>query len=567
MSDRWWWCATAMIVVVAACREDRRALAIAPLPARVPLAAPVAAPSTLAAESNVDDRDYVGPEACIACHPDNGARWRHSLHATMTQRADGAAILGDFDGASVAYGGGHARFERDRGAAIMALTDRHGVTRRFRVTRTIGTRALQEYVGVAMEAADPIEVRLPWGYWRARAGWYPQPYYDSWFDAEYDGATPRFDAFAAPTEPWAGRCAWCHTTYPFALRLARPGVGAGPEGALATVAPALPDGVLPAARILVDGVACESCHFGGRAHAEAPEQVAPTFAPRGPQVRSEDGGPLPPADRDDPRTIGAICAQCHSTPSPRFPDGSAARNSSESLAMAAGACTTEIRCVDCHDPHSRGADSGAPDQPAHVAACVRCHAYLAAPAAAQAHAHHDPAVVSCLDCHLPRIVQGLGTYVRSHRVSSPTDVAMLRAAAPNACNLCHLDRSITWTARALAAWGATVVPKASWRAEYGGDLTAAVGPAWLTHREPYVRMLAAHAYARAGDRAALPRLVEVLDDPEANTRMWIAFAIEALIGERLGVAAYDPLAPPATRARQLAGLRAWAAATASVPRP
>lgn len=562
-----WWAALIAIAATIACADERRPLALEPPRSMGAIAATAPAPPALGVDSNVDDRDYLGPAACTGCHADNGARWRGSLHATMTQRADAAAILGDFDGATVAYGGGRARFERIGGAAIMALTDRGGVTRRFRVTRTIGTRALQEYVGVAIDDAAAEEVRLPWGWWRARAGWYPQPYYDSWFDAEYDGSQPRFDAFAAPTEPWAGRCAWCHTTYPFALRLARPGVGAGPERGLAAVAPALPDGVLPVARIVVDGVACESCHFGGRAHAAAPEQVAPTFAPRGPAVIAADGGALPPSDRDDPRTIGAICAQCHSTPSPRFPDGSAARNSSESLAMASGACATAIRCVDCHDPHSRGADSGAPDQPAHLAACVRCHAELATPAAARAHARHDPDVVSCLDCHLPRIVQGLGTYVRSHRVSSPTDPAMLSTGAPNACNLCHLDRSIAWTARALTAWGATVTPLPTWRAAYGGDLDYAVGPAWLTHREPYVRMTAAHAYARAGDRGALPRLVEATDDAQANTRMWIVLAIEALAGRRLRVDEYDPLAAPAVRARQLAGLRRWAAATASARRP
>ncbi|MBK9030383.1 MAG: ammonia-forming cytochrome c nitrite reductase subunit c552 [Myxococcales bacterium] len=550
------------LAVSASGRRGARPLALTPPARPAAVAALIAAAPPSTEVSNIDDDAYVGPAACIECHPENGARWRAGLHATMTQVATRAAVVGRFDGALLRYGDGRARFDWRDDAPTMELTSGDGVTRRFKVTRTIGTRALQEYVGVAQDDPAGIEVRLPFGWWRARADWYPQPYYDSWFDAEWQGERLAFDPTAAALEPWADRCAWCHNTYPFALRAARPDVGVGPERDLAPMPPLITDNHLPIERLVTVGISCESCHFGGRAHAEAPEQVAPTFAPRGPKVIPVDDAPLPPTDRDDPQTIGAICAQCHSTPSPRFPDGSPARNSSESLALAAGACASAIRCVDCHDPHQRGPDAGGPDRAAHLAACARCHPALASPAAAQAHARHAPEDASCLDCHLPRLVQGIGTYVRSHRISSPGDRDMLAAGAPNACNLCHLDRSITWTARALADWGVTIAPRPAWRAAYGGDLDRAVGPIWLAHREAYVRMAAAAAYARVGDRAALPRLIEVLDDDHANTRTWILLAVEALAGRRLPVDLYDPLAPPAVRARQLVELRRWAAALA-----
>jgi len=512
--------------------------------------------------SNVTRADYVGPEACARCHADNAAGWRRGLHATMNQRATPAAIVGDFDGATLAYGGGAARFERDGRDARMVLTDRAGTTRRYRVTRTIGSRGLQEYVGVDEAAATPVELRLPFGWWRARPGWYPQPYYDSWFPAEYAGgsATPVFDPFVPDPSPWAARCPWCHNTYPFATRLARADVGHGPERYLAPVAPAITDNRLPVDDLVTVGISCESCHLGGRAHAAEPERVAPSFVPVGAEVRWRADAPrLPaPGDRDDPRVLNTLCAQCHSAPTPRYPDGSAARNSSEALDLAAGGCAGAIRCVDCHDPHQRGAEPGGPDRAAPVAACTRCHAELATAAAAAAHGRHA-ASVTCLDCHLPRIVQGIGAVVRSHRVSSPGDPAMLAAGAPNACNLCHLDRSIRWTVAALARWGVVATIAPSWRRAYGGDLDFAVGPTWLTSREPFVRLVAAAAYARAGDRRALPALLEALDDPQANPRMWILFAIEDLLDRRLSRGEYDPLAPPATRRRQLARLRAWAA--------
>ena len=507
--------------------RDRLAAAPPPRPAS----------STSDAPSNVTARDYVGPEACAGCHPDNAARWRTSLHATMNQRASATAIVGDFDGATLAYGGGTARFERARDGHRMRLTDRAGTTRRFRVTRTIGTRGLQEYVGVDEDAAAPVEIRLPFGWWRARPGWYPQPYYDSWFDDEYaaarGGAVPAFDAFAPDPSPWATRCAWCHNTYPFAVRQARPGVGYGPERDLEPTAPVIADNRLPVDALVTVGISCESCHLGGRAHAAEPDEVAPSFVPGGPTVRRLASAPAAPADdaRQGPRQLNAICAQCHSAPTPRYPDGSAARNSSEALDLAAGGCASAIRCVDCHDPHARGPEPGGPDRADHALACTGCHAELAPPAAATAHRRHG-ASVSCLDCHLPRIVQGIGDVVRSHRVSTPGDPAMLAAGAPTACNLCHLDRSIRWTVDALAARGVVRTPTAAWRRAYG-DLDVAVGPTWLTSAQPFVRMVAAAAYARAGDRRALPVLVEVLDDPQANVRMWILFAVEDLLGRRL----------------------------------
>jgi hypothetical protein len=50
---------------------------------------------------------------------------------------------------------------------------------------------------------------------------------------------------------------------------------------------------------------------------------------------------------------------------------------------------------------------------------------------------------------MPKTSYALRTAIRSHRVDSP-DAAV--AGRPGACNLCHLDRSRGWTAKALAAW-------------------------------------------------------------------------------------------------------------------
>jgi hypothetical protein len=531
------------LVLVGCGREDDSP---APVPASGsgPAPAPVRARGTFTADSTIAVRDYIGPAACGDCHPDQLARWRSSLHSTMNQRADAgrAALLGDF-ATSLSYAGGEIRFSLDGdgagagGAPAMtfsrpAAAGRAASTVRYRVTRTIGTRGLQEYVGVE-DGGPGDEVRLPVAWWPRRGGWFPQPYFDPWL------AEDALDLFAPVREPWAERCPWCHSTYPFEQRIARAAgraVGHGLEQHFT----APPGGDrLDVARQVTVGISCESCHLGGRAHAAgAPIHFVPLGAAPRPSAPTSSSFAR---ERRDPEIVGAVCAQCHSGPSPRFPDGAALRNSSESLDLAASPCTG-IKCTDCHDPHRGGADPARA-----IAACTGCHAAVAA--RASGHAGDGHAAVTCLDCHMPRFVMGIDRYVRSHRISSPTAPAMLARAAPNACNLCHLDRSIRWTLDELALrHGVRVPPRVL--AGYP-DPDASVGDVWLASPQPGLRLVAATAYARSPlGRFAFKDLLRGLDDDLPYVRAWTQIAVEDVLGRRLAPAEYDPRAPrPARRAR------------------
>ncbi|MGE3545704.1 MAG: ammonia-forming cytochrome c nitrite reductase subunit c552, partial [Kofleriaceae bacterium] len=383
-------------------------------------------------------------------------------------------------------------------------------------------------------------VRLPFGWWPRRNGWYPQPYFDPWL-----GDEASFDAYAPVREPWAERCPWCHSTYPFAQRIARASrpqpVGHGLEQWF-SAAPGSER--LEVSAQITTGISCESCHLGGRAHAAG----APIhFVPDG--ARARPGAPVASRftdERRDPAIVNTVCAQCHSGPSPRFPDGSASRNSSEAIDLAAGPCTG-IRCTDCHDPHRP--DALAQPRAAHaraIEACVRCHDAFAEPGAARAHAGHDG--VDCIDCHMPRIVMGIDRFVASHRISSPSNPEMLAAGAPNACNLCHLDRSAQWTLDELREqYRVRLVVPAGVR-----GLDRPIGERWLASEHPALRMLAAAAYARSPlGRAMVPRLTQQLLDPQPHVRAWAMFALEDVLGRRIDHAELDPRGARDQRARQL----------------
>src|SRR5688572_10170995 len=199
--------AVVALAVMAACNSS-------PPPTSSAAAAAKRTPRPLATgESNVARTDYVGPTACGECHAAQLALWSASLHRVMNAKAsDPTAVIASFKGAVLPYAGGEVRFERD--LAGYTMTTRKGErTTSYRITRTIGRRYLQEYVGI--EDGRTEEVRLPFGWWPRYGGWVAQPYFDPWLD-EAD-----FDAFAPVREPWAERCPWCHSTYPFAQRIAR----------------------------------------------------------------------------------------------------------------------------------------------------------------------------------------------------------------------------------------------------------------------------------------------------------------------------------------------------------
>lgn len=469
-----------LFVALVACSPSEQ-----PAKPREAAAKRVAHPAAPGGESNIARADYIGPEACGECHEAQYAMWKTSLHRVMNAKvSDAGAVIGDFTGKSLMYAGRPVKFDP---GYVMTVGDI-----RYQVTRTIGHRGLQEYVGIG-PSGD--EVRLPFGWWPRAGGWVPQNAFDPWLT--------EFDPFKPVTEPWAERCPWCHSTYPFAQRIARSSARAVGHGLEQFFTSAPGTDLLAVDEQVTTGISCESCHLGGRAHAAGAPISAIPSAP------TTEHFPTTFAEqRKDSRVVNTICAQCHSGPSPRLADGTALRNSSEALDLAASPCTG-IKCTDCHDPHV--ADSRH-DEPRALAACTKCHEQLASPDAARAHAGHDN--VTCLDCHMPKIVMGIDRYVRTHRISSPTTLA---DATPNACNLCHLDRSFAWTREEL---------RRGWDLKLTADTNdTPAGERWLAHKSPAIRLIATQAYARSPYFADLqPGLRDALP----YVRAWTQFAIDEI---------------------------------------
>jgi formate-dependent nitrite reductase cytochrome c552 subunit len=76
-------------------------------------------------------------------------------------------------------------------------------------------------------------------------------------------------------------------------------------------------------------------------------------------------------------------------------------------------------------------------------------------ASIEQHTHHKAGSPGseCIACHMPRVQQTIGNVnVRSHtfRFVYPRETDNLKV--PNACNVCHTDKTTDWATEALKTW-------------------------------------------------------------------------------------------------------------------
>ena len=147
-----------------------------------------------------------------------------------------------------------------------------------------------------------------------------------------------------------------------------------------------------------------------------------------------------------------------------------------------GPAETRMTCFSCHKMHvdredPRPLEEWRNDQLKHTAlsgqdACLPCHEEIGQSVSAHTHHAADSSGSDCYNCHMPYTTYGLLKAIRSHTIDSPTVQSSLMTGRQNACNGCHLDKSLGWTARHLNEWHGTPIPE--FQSEYQRDLAASV---------------------------------------------------------------------------------------------
>jgi hypothetical protein len=437
----------------------------------------------------VDERGFASSDACRKCHPGEYHTWHDSYHRRMTEAGRVQNVLAPFDGVRLENRGRLTSFERRNGDEMWVdmvdpaweLANSNTPPDQLpaqpprvqrRVVMTTGSHHLQAY-WVSSEAGDGLFFQVPWVFFRAEDRWIPSQ--DSFLQPP--------SARPAGIEIWNFNCTRCHT------------VGSHPG--------LEPENGSFASRTAELGIACEACHGPADAHVRAHEAPLGRYAAH---LGGDGGDPtiVNPA-RLDAKRSAQVCGQCHSffterdeksyltsgsvyrpgddldatrlvvrysdNPSDplvralleREPDALSARFWKDGTIRTAGrdyngllesACFQkgELSCTTCHSMHDYGDRA---DQLAKIDAdetCLSCHESYRGDIAAHTHHAAGSAGSRCHDCHMPHTTYGLFTAMRSHRIDSPSAKVSAETGKPNACNQCHLDRTLEWTSRHLREW-------------------------------------------------------------------------------------------------------------------
>ncbi|MEC9353428.1 MAG: ammonia-forming cytochrome c nitrite reductase subunit c552, partial [Planctomycetota bacterium] len=120
-----------------------------------------------------------------------------------------------------------------------------------------------------------------------------------------------------------------------------------------------------------------------------------------------------------------------------------------------------ITCMSCHTMHkSKGSadsirqwkDDQLGEGMRGNQACLQCHEEIGAKLAEHTHHLPDSSGSECYNCHMPHTTYGLLKGIRSHTISTPSVQESVEVGRPNACNACHLDQTLHWTAGHLQSW-------------------------------------------------------------------------------------------------------------------
>lgn len=545
----------------------------------------VAVAGTISTTSNVLRADYAGTESCAPCHAELVERVRSSPMHRMTRPAEGDAIRASFDGAEFRFMGHVATMERHGERPYVRLRTPDGGESLHRVTKVIGGRTREDYVGVLVNGPGPKafsigkEMILPISYELARGEWRYKG---------YSVMVPERPAMR-PGPVWSETCIFCHNTPPglprlygellgptartyqgstlgshlpserrlaFTVRdprgLARmvreeaSRLGSPPSGDL----PSVLEGAIERTRRGFDadhlvelGIGCEACHGGSREHVLDP-RIRPSYLPvsQAFEVHRADARAISSAE-----AINRSCAQCHSVLFSRYPHtwegghrrqgaGGSHINSGEGRDFLLGGCASAMACTSCHDAHAQDDPDAlrAIEGRSGNALCTSCHTELRSDAALRAHAHHDPGGegAACVGCHMARKNMGLDhRLTRYHRIGSPTEPERVLGDRPLECALCHRDGSVEGLVGTMERWWGRRYDRRALRRLYGEDLSVNVLEATLRRGKPHEQAVAIALAGESRDADALDELVAMLDHEVPLLRFFVRASLEEIARE------------------------------------
>ncbi len=177
-----------------------------------------------------------------------------------------------------------------------------------------------------------------------------------------------------------------------------------------------------------------------------------------------------------------------------------------------------VTCLDCHDPHTGKVKLPQEDN----TLCLRCHGTGEAVNGIKAPvikiAEHTPCPqggmgARCVECHMPESPYMARDPRRDHSFNSPDPMLSVELGIPNACTMCHKDKSNEWAAAAVKKYYGAEPKMAKYR-----DRTRAVQGAYEGRAEVLPMLIACFKREEVGAwRATLLELMDAwADDPQVQ---------------------------------------------------
>lgn len=402
----------------------------------------------------VTAQEFVGSEACAACHQEAYENWQGSHHRHAMAIADSESVLGNFNNASFDYLGNTTRFYQ-RGEEFFVETDNSaGELEEFKVSYTFGFYPLQQYL-VEFPDGRLQALSISWDSRPEAEG--GQRWYHLYPEEEITADDPLH--WTGAFQNWNSRCASCHTTNldknyslesnSYDTRWAEINVG------------------------------CEACHGAGSQHlawANGSTELIEGLGDMGLLVNIDKVWEPVAGQLQIPEDVNftlskqiQTCGACHSRRAELqkrditddFLNNYSLSPLLEGLYHPDGQIQDEVyvmgsflqskmhanlvSCSNCHEPHSselRIQGNGL---------CLQCHEAQAFQT--EDHFFHEvgTAGAQCVNCHMPET-----TYMgidprRDHSFRIPDPIASIELGVPNACASCHNDQGDQWLTDFLVA--------------------------------------------------------------------------------------------------------------------
>lgn len=508
-------------------------------PAVPPAELPVLIPAKL--PKQVQNGGFVSSAACRECHQTQFTSWHASFHRTMTQKATPETVVAPFKNVRLASRGRECYLSQEGDKYFVTMADpdweagaqANGVDLsranppivRRQVVMTTGSHHMQGY-WVSSTVGNMLR-QIPWVYLIEEQRW-----------------APREDIFLAPADSgrhlavWNDNCIVCHA------------VGGAPKFDL--------QNITVATEVAELGISCEACHGPGQPHIQFQRNIR-TNSLQG----TTDKDPVVNPSKCTQQVASEICGQCHSYFVPPdiqafatggysyraggdlnashnlisyqeakeqgneaalasyWKDGTCRIAGREYSAMIESSCYQKgsMTCLSCHSAHNSGPDDQLAEGMRTNQACVQCHSTYGDKI--EEHTHHaaESTGSQCTNCHMPHTSFGLLRAMRSHRVQVPRVTDRRQGDQPNACNLCHLDQTLAWSAEKLTSWYGHAPVELE---QQERETSAAV--LWLISGDAVQRAVAAWhmnwapALKASDDSWQMPFLAQLLTDDYAAVR-------------------------------------------------